>query len=235
MGIGSVDGAIAMIAGAGFLLGGAGAAFASTISSGPQPFSVDAPTPTQTLDFDQFSPLLGTLNEVDISLAGSTIGGGATAILTGGEGGMAGSLFTATLSVIGPGPTTELTGAVAASASCHNDFTFPFSCSSGLVAPSLSAGAFVPNPQTITTALAPFIGPGTVSLSSEIIDYLPITSCSGFFGPTCDNMADLSWLGALTITYDYTPSNPVPEPGALGLFAVGLLGVGLAGRSRPRR
>lgn len=234
MGVGSFDNTIAMIAGAGLLLGGAGAACASTISSGPSPFSVDVASPTQTLDFDQFSPSLGTLNQVDISLTGSTIGGGVTAILTGGEGGMASSLFTATLSVLGPGPTTELTGAVSASASCDNPFTFPFSCSSGLVAPTLGAGAFTPNPQTITLALAPFVGLGTVGLSSAIIDYLPITSCSGF-GATCNNMADLSWSGSLTVTYDYTPNNPVPEPGTLGLFAAGLVGLGVAGRSRQRR
>src|SRR5215467_13999418 len=109
MGIGAVDEAIAVIVGAGLLLGGAGAASASTISFGLQSFSVQqSTTPSQTLDFNQFSPSLGTLNEVDILLTGSTIGGGATANLTGGEGGIAKSSFTAMLDVVEPGATNAL-------------------------------------------------------------------------------------------------------------------------------
>ena len=122
MGIGAVDEAIAVIVGAGLLLGGAGAASASTISFGPQSFSVQhSTTPSQTLDFDQFSPSLGTLNEVDILLTGSTIGGGATANLTGGEGGIAKSSFTAMLEVVEPVATNALSGTVSASATCQSN------------------------------------------------------------------------------------------------------------------
>ncbi len=235
MGIGAADEAIAVIVGAGLLLGGAGAASASSISFGPQSFSVQqSTTPMQTLDFDQFSSSLGTLNEVDISLTGSTIGGGATANLTGGEGGIATSSFTATLEVTGPGATTEFSGAVSASATCQNNFRFPFTCTSGLVAPTLGAGAFTPNPVVLTTSLAPFVGTGTVGLLAEIAGFAPSSSCTASFQPTCNNTSDVSWAGSVTVTYLYTPSSAVPEPGALGVFAAGLVGLGLLEGLRRR-
>ena len=232
MSLGSDD-AIAVIVGAGLLLGGAGMASAATISVGPEAFSVQQSTgPTQTLDFSQFSTSLGTLDQVDISLSGSTLGGGASANLTGGEGGIASSSFSATLSVIGPTSETELTGTVSASATCQS-FSFPFTCSSGLVAPTLGAGAFTPNPVTLTTGLAPFEGAGLVSLIAEITGFTPTSSCTGSFFPVCNNTSDVSWAGSLTLTYHYTPLNPVPEPAAFGVFAAGLAGLMLV--RRPRR
>ena len=191
-------------------------------------------TPSQTLDFAQFSPSLGTLNEVDILLTGSTIGGGATANLTGGEGGIAQSSFTATLDVVGPGATNALSGAVSASATCQNNFTFPFTCSSGLVPPTLGVGAFTPNPAMITTSLTPFVGTGTVGLVTEIATFTPTSSCTNAVDATCNNTSDVSWSGSLTVTYLYTPNIAVPEPGGLGVLAAGLVGLGLLDRLRRR-
>lgn len=231
MSLGSDD-AIAVIVGAGLLLGGAGVASAATISVGPEAFSVQQSTvPTQTLDFSQFSTSLGILDQVDITLSGSTRGGGASANLTGGEGGIASSSFSATLSVTGPGSMTEFSGAVSASATCQSS-SFPFTCSNS-AAPSLAPGAFTPNPVILTTGLAPFEGSGLVSLLAEITGFVPKSSCTGSFSPICNNTSDVSWSGSLTLTYHYTPLTPVPEPAAFGLFAAGL--AGLVMTRRPRR
>jgi MYXO-CTERM domain-containing protein len=66
-----------------------------------------------------------------------------------------------------------------------------------------------------------------VDLVTEIASFTPTSSCTNAFAPTCNNTSDVSWSGSLTLTYVYTPNNAVPEPGGLGVFAVGLLGLGL--------
>jgi hypothetical protein len=222
--------ALAVVAGAGLLLGGAGVANANQTLS----FAVQqSTTASQTLDFDQFDTTLGTLTEVDILLSGSAIGLGSDFSLTGGEGsGVA--AYTAQLNVIGPASTVELGGAAHASAQC-SEFNGD-GCNSGLQGPTLSS-AIAPNPAAITNTslFAPFEGTGTVGLTAAIQDFDLDNSCSPFEPDpgSCSYSNDLSWSGTLEVSYVYTPAaggTAVPEPASLALFGGGLLA--LAGLRR---
>ena len=214
--------ALAVVTGTGLLLGGAGAAWAGVTDT----FAVqESTTPSHILNFNQFDTSLGTLNEVDILLSGSTLGDGSQISLTGGEGsGMAS--FTASLDVLGPASALELTGGVSASASCGAPDIY--ACSTSLQSPVLGTGAFQPNPVQITAAgaLPAFEGAGTVGLTVGIDDWALNNTCTPYpyYPATCDPSNNLSWSGSIEISYLYTPNGaPVPEPASLLVFASGLL------------
>ena len=103
----------------------------------------------------------------------------------------------------------------------------------------------------IGTGLAPFIGGATFDLDVELTLSVPLGTSgigSGFIctpsGPSptpssiptqCNVSAIASWAGGLTVTYTYDPvATAVPEPAALGLFATGLIAVGVLTRRRRR-
>ncbi len=86
-----------------------------------------------------------------------------------------------------------------------------------------TATAFLHN-LTVTDAgiLAAFVGSGNVATSVDV------SNAGG------TSAAISSTFGTEILTYNFTPTVPVPEPGSLGLLGIGLLGLGLVGFASRR-
>ncbi len=73
-----------------------------------------------------------------------------------------------------------------------------------------------------SSVLAAFVGSGNVATSVDVRNT----------GGT--SAAISSTFGTESLTYNFTPTVPVPEPGSLGLLGIGLLGLGLVGFASRR-
>jgi PEP-CTERM motif len=232
-----IGAALAVIAGAGALLGGAGLANAA-----PSTFTLDAAGPaSQSLSFNQFDPSLGTLTEVDITLSSSATTGTAMASITGGEGGngnFATASLTGDLDVTGPNSETLFTTTTSVYANC----TIPgppntTTCSDG-PNPQTSSG-FPINPAQVTTGLDAYKGLGTFNLSAAIANV--VNGDDSFTGHITTSIRpgtalitrDLTWNGGLSVAYLYTPANEsVPEPASITLLGLGAAALYAARRRR---
>ena len=221
----NVRAALAIMAGAGVLLGGAGVAEAQV------PFGLDTTgTTTAPLSFNQFDPSLGTLTGVEITLSNSATAGTALASITGGEGGdSATASLSGILDITAPGSDTPFSEATSVFASCT---VAGSGCSNG--PNSQDDPTFAPNPVIDTTDLAAFTGLGMVDLNANIDNVVDgnthsLEPGSSGIPTTTDN---LSWSGDVSVTYQYTPN--VPEPASLTLLGVAMAGLGFLRRQRKR-
>jgi len=226
--------ALAVMAGAGLLLGGAGAAKAG------QSFSVqETATSSQTLSFSPFDTSLGTLTEVDVLLSGASASLGSTFGITGGEGGASpangSASFTANLDITGPGAESLFTAGASSSASCSvSSPTGTGSCSDSKPV-TLAGGGFTPDPAVLTspTDLALWDTPSDVDVLVGIDNFVPGYVCTLALNVgSCSHTNDVLFGGQLSVTYDYTPASGVPEPRGIALFGTALLGLGLVRRRR---
>ncbi len=216
--------ALAVLTGAGMLMGGAGLAEAGqdfTLSNGIQA--------SQTLNFDKFNTSLGTLNSVDITLSNSITGGVASVSITGGEGGTISDEVSGTLLITGPGATTLFSAASSESASCS--FNGPGSCSNS---GDQSNPTFDPNPATVTTDLLAFEGTGTFGLNASLNDVQENPTSDGI-GISPQYSFTYLWSGTIDVTYNYTPTVEAPEPASFALLATAVGGLGLLTRRRRAR
>lgn len=198
----------------------------------------------RSVAFSQFDSSLGTLTSVTFSLDGYNLSDSVRIVISGNEGFTGSVTSTATFKISGPGPQVLFEGSptpTQATASCSGHDPNP--CDSGAVSPA-TLPTFA-TPVVLGTGLAPFIGGATFDLDVELTLSVPLGTSGigpGFVCtsvdvvPTqCDVSARASWAGGLTVTYTYEPvAAAVPEPTALGLFATGLIAVGVLTRRRRR-
>jgi len=182
----------------------------------------------------QFNSALGTLTEVIITFQGT-----------------GNSIFTIYNSSTSPTPAhsitahdtieVDLNSTNGAINSILTSNSFQDFVQGGVSIPSLASGNTYTSPLinllsvggdtlTLSSGLAPFIGAGNLGLDvNTVTDF----TNGGFGGNLHFSQASMAG-GDITVTYDYNnaPPPPVPEPGSLGLFGTGLLG--LAGLVRHK-
>ena len=179
--------------------------------------------PVPMLSFGKFNPVLGTLNFVELTLqgtvagdiqaenrstgSGSTITGQLSAILT------LQSPLNAPLVVTIPTQTEQYIAA-------RYDNQFDFGGTSGVSwlnqSKTDSNSAVIDSSSPADFNL--FIGPGNIVLPLSGIGNTVVSFNGGGGFTRITSQA----FGSATITYDYTPSSPVPEPETWALMAAGL-------------
>jgi PEP-CTERM motif len=176
-----------------------------------------------TITFNQFDPSLGTLTEVDIALASSL---SISLTVTGSESSSTGAKVTGDASVT----VTMLPGFSFSDA--QNPFLQcgPFFCTSSNSFP------FTEDSSSITKLLGPsinpYIGLGTVDAAFGLDLTLTADNLgSGFASGSGSASWDPPPIKGLSVTYIYTPTRTVPEPGTLALLGLG----GMAGLGFARR
>jgi hypothetical protein len=213
------------------LLVAAPVAFANIVSySGSiAPELTNFPPPPATGTVQQFNPSLGTLNSVQITLAG----GGMTDLTVSAIDPASPTVFTALFTDLALELTDPSDADVATlenmsggpSVSPLHPITVVFGSpyDSGVDTLAGLAGS-----QTLNSNLSSFIGLGDVTFDLAGAANTTESFTGGDFtaGQTTNAGAEI------TVTYDYSTGPVVPEPGTLSLFGTGLLG--LAGMLRRK-
>jgi hypothetical protein len=181
-----------------------------------------------TLNLPQFNPALGTLQSVEIIVSdtGSTDLSVTQTLNT-----------TAHLTVLSTQLYVDLTGVTIPSINVEPELTggVSYAPPGHAIGPfsTFDTGVLTLTPasqsQSFSTGLSPFIGLGDLYFDLETFTYTTTTYLGGNLNTSQTTIAG----GPVEIIYDYNPpAPPVPEPGTLGLFGTGLLG--LAGLLRHK-
>lgn len=199
-------------------------------------------TPFDTIAMTPFNPALGTLQSVNVSIAGTLAVDGFATPLVDGTGapipyayvvgadqdfdGLIDSYFD-----FASAAHFQFTGVINSGGAFHEStpfsYTFTFNSTTdlaGSVIPSVSGPITPPTSIVGTRAsfLPPIFGVNQVLLTQSVLSQQPLLT-----GLT------VSSAGSITVTYNYEPT-PVPEPASLLLLGSGLFGVGMR-RLRLRR
>ena len=181
---------------------------------------------TSSLTFQQFNPSFGTLQSVQINLSASM----QTIITVTNDSETSSSSGTARTEVM----VTVQDGG--------NNLTAPeIDFLSPLFSYSLAPGAATTSGLLTTTAtssdtyallaiLSEFTGTGSIQLPALTFTQTLLANTGG--NTTSSQATDASLTG--TVLYTYDESSPVPEPGTLALFGIGVLGLLAYGRARRR-
>lgn len=189
------------------------------------PFSVNIGT--QTLTWNQFNPLLGTLLSVEYFVNGTLTGSFSVTNFSTTAGITARNSQTSFLNDFqGPGAPATFTGSTLTPIS-----TTPLTDAVGYVIPFNVAGNFqqvftLTGPQAmsvpltnLTSSAAYFTGAGTVS---SLIEQQPNVSVTG--GVFAVDMSGLNTAGTASLRYTYDDSTrAVPEPSAVAFAGAGLI------------
>ena len=247
-------GQIGLLTGMGVLLPAVGTAEASLICTTTQctdtqtfivtssPNEVNDPGTTSNTDpqsttatFSKFDPLLGTLTEIDFGLS-STLSGSISisALSNNSEGGASASgqtSWNAEYSLTMPG-SVGFSDSKSDSVQCSQSGSAPNASCSDFKNPSF----LVPwnDSVTLQSILDLYTGTGTLDATFDLDLMLSVfnegngeSSASGGGSATWDPPA----IDGLTVTYIFTPTSPVPEPGTLALLGMGAMaGLGFARR-----
>jgi hypothetical protein len=222
----SLSTALAIMAGAGILLGGLGGADAAAVTQ-TQTFTVSSTDGNNSalVAFDAFNASLGTLTQVEFALSAPSVTGSEQLSYTGAEGATAS--FGETVAVIEPSGTTLTSASGSAVTGC---FSYNGVSCSGSASFSLSSSLST-SPTILTGAsLAPFLST-PLDFSVALQDYTPDLQYCG----NCQLTDTVNFSGKLTLTYEYTPAVPtIPEPTSLALLTAGAIGIAGTRRRRIR-
>lgn len=205
-----------------------GTASAATIT---QTFTApQAPTTWSfsNIPFNQFNPLLGTLNSVTLQFSGSFSQTELIAVPGGVPSQTISSLVAvADVLIFGAPNFTNLITDINGS---QNVISFPGVVIAAGTSQTFNAAGSLGYGPAAQLPITPYIGTGTVSYS--------MASTGGFSasggGQANFTISTLSG-GTLSLVYDYTtapPDNPTPEPATFALVGIALTGVGYLRRKR---
>jgi PEP-CTERM motif len=244
---------IGLLTGMGVLLPAAGTAEATlgctttqctdtqTFTVTSSPAEVNDPGETSNSDpqsttatFSKFDPLLGTLTEIDFSLSSTLFGSisisaGSTSTNEPTASGQ--TSWNASYSLTLPG-IAEFFDSKSDSVSCTQGGTF---CSAFRNPSSLSFPVIWGDVETQQSILDLYTGAGETLLATFNLDLLLSVFNEGTSPSSASGGGSATWdppaIEGLTVTYIFTPTSTVPEPGTLALLGMGAMaGLGFARR-----